>query len=391
MSRLLSYNFWQFRFLLALTVVLASLMLSFMFAEQPGEGRLLAFSLVIGLAFGVVLQRSRFCFYCMAADYFRERDARGLMAVLVALAVGTLGYHAVFGAFQPVPVPGRFPPGAHVGPVSWVLPLGAFIFGIGMAVSGSCVSAHLYRLGEGAVASVLALAGTLLGFVLGFLCWNTLYLRALQEAPVLWLPAHLGYGGSLLLQLGLLAAVALWLLRGRWPAAPATTPWQAVFVSRWPAAVGGVLVAFIGVLAYFRSGALGVTAEIGSIARTTADAAGLLPARLEGLDGFAGCATVVKATLLSKNGVFVLGLVAGALAAALAAGQFRWQWPTWRAAARNFLGGVLLGLGAMVALGCTVGTLLSGIMAGAVSGWVFAVFCMAGAWLGWQGRQRWPD
>lgn len=43
----------------------------------------------------------------------------------------------------------------------------------------------------------------------------------------------------------------------------------------------------------------------------------------------------------------------------------------------------------MLALGCTVGTLLSGIMAAAVSGWVFALFCFAGAWLGWRLRQLW--
>ena len=41
-------------------------------------------------------------------------------------------------------------------------------------------------------------------------------------------------------------------------------------------------------------------------------------------------------------------------------------------------GGMLLGWGAMTGLGCTVGTLLSGIMAGALSGWVFAAFCTAG-------------
>ena len=35
----------------------------------------------------------------------------------------------------------------------------------------------------------------------------------------------------------------------------------------------------------------------------------------------------------------------------------------------------------MVALGCTVGVLLSGIMAGALSGWVFAIACLGGIWL----------
>jgi hypothetical protein len=36
----------------------------------------------------------------------------------------------------------------------------------------------------------------------------------------------------------------------------------------------------------------------------------------------------------------------------------------------------------MLALGCTVGTLLSGISAFAVSGWVFGGAVFAGVWLG---------
>ena len=36
----------------------------------------------------------------------------------------------------------------------------------------------------------------------------------------------------------------------------------------------------------------------------------------------------------------------------------------------------------MTALGCTVGVLLSGIQAGALSGWVFLVCCSFGATLG---------
>ena len=43
---------------------------------------------------------------------------------------------------------GRLPPGAHIAPVSWVLGAGAFSFGVGMAIAGSCISAQFYRLGE---------------------------------------------------------------------------------------------------------------------------------------------------------------------------------------------------------------------------------------------------
>ncbi len=389
----------------AALIVAAVFLFAWHLNSLPTEGRLLAFSLLCGGAFGVVLQRSRFCFQCITRDYLQGGDARGLLGLLAALAVGTLGYHALFGAFLPIPAEPRLPPGAHIGPVSWVLALGALVFGIGMAISGSCISAHLYRLGEGALASPFALLGAAIGFVLGFASWNGLYLAAIQQAPVIWLPHRLGYGGSLLLQLLLLGALAAWLTRKRRPAAhrgdPSSSPaapadartrapalWQLLFGQRWPTYVGGILVGFIGVLAYLRNAPLGVTAELGSLARTAADAHGWLPARLEGLDGFAGCATVIKEALWSRNGVFVLALVAGAWASALAAGDFKPRRPGLAEIVRNLAGGVLMGWGGMIALGCTVGTLLSGIMAGALSGWIFLAFCVAGIWLGLAWRAR---
>lgn len=355
----------------------------------PEVGRALSLSALLGAAFGVVLQRSRFCFYCIARDFIQRREASGLYAVLIALAAGTLGYHAVFGAFLPVPGADRLPPGAHIGPVSVALAVGAFVFGLGMRISGSCISAHFYRIGEGAPGSPFALLGAAVGFALGFASWNTLYLSLIQQAPVIWLPRHLGYGGSALLQCAALAALAWGVARLSRPdvaardAGDATADaWQVALRLRWPAAAGGLAVAFIAVIAYLRVAPLGVTAELGSLARTAAFDAGWLPARLAGLDGFAGCATVVKQALLSNNGVFVLSLVAGAWAAALAAGEFKPRLPSAAQIGRNFAGGVLMGWGGMTALGCTVGTLLSGVMAGALSGWVFGACCYAGIWAG---------
>jgi uncharacterized membrane protein YedE/YeeE len=358
----------------------------------------LAFSLLAGAFFGLVLQRSRFCFQCNLRDFIQRRDSRGVLGIVTALAIGTIGYHVIFGAFLPVPALGRLPPGAHIGPVSWVLALGAFVFGLGMAISGSCISAHFYRLGEGSFGSLFALLGAGVGFALGFASWNPLYLATVQAAPVLWLPNFLGYSGSLLLQLAVLGLLATWLLKSHKTPAPdelatsaltsneqsqPSTPglYALVFGQRWPAYVGGILVGTLGAFAYFRVAPLGVTAELGSLARTTAASLSLLPARLEGLDTFAGCATVVKDALLSRNGVFVSGLVLASLASALSAGDFQFRQIRLANIARNLTGGILMGWGAMVALGCTVGTLLSGIMAGALSGWIFAVFCLAGVWV----------
>ncbi len=79
-------------------------------------------------------------------------------------------------------------------------------FGAGMAISGSCVSAHLYRLGEGSPTAPFALIGTAIGFVLGFLSWNALYLTCIADAPIVWLPRWLGYAGTLVASLTALAS-----------------------------------------------------------------------------------------------------------------------------------------------------------------------------------------
>lgn len=385
--------------ILGLIFIIFWLVWSFWLAQQY-QDQVFGFIAICGGFFGIELQRTRFCFYCIFTDFFEHRDTRGILGLFTALLVGTLGYHAVFGAFLPEPSGQQLPPDAHIGAVSWVLPLGAFAFGLGMALAGSCISAQLYRLGEGLLTASVALLGVLIGFAFGFLSWNWLYLSFIQESVALWLPNYLGYAGSLLLQvilIGSVIALSLYGIQmqsmkgGSQPALSITNPselsiWQTLFQQRWATWIGGVLIGLIATVAYFRVGALGVTAELGSISRTLLDRIWSVQ-HLQGLDRLTGCMTVVKETLLSNNGVFVLSLIIGSLAAAIIAGQFKWQTQNLKGLLRIFIGGLLMGWGAMVSLGCTVGVFLSGIMAGAVSGWIFAIFCIWGAWLGWKVRK----
>jgi len=374
---------------LAALVVVVIAVSYWLLSESGAEGRPLAFALLAGSAFGVVLQRSRFCFYCNLRDLVDKRDPSGVLSILVALAVGAIGYMAIFGTWLPTPALGRLPPTAHIGPVSVVLAGASFVFGLGMAISGSCLSAPFYRLGEGSVIAPFAIVGSALGFGLGFMTWNPLFNLATSEAIVVWLPHHLGYTGSLVLTLGLLGALA-WLAvsLSKPQARPAQPPLdtreivQNVFVRRWSGVAGGILVGLIGTLYYFRVAPLGVTAELGSIVRTAGASAELFPSTLYGLDVLRGCATVIKETLFSNNGLFVLGLIGASFASALVANQFRPRRLTGLDIMRGLGGGLLLGWGAMTALGCTVGVLLSGIQAGAMSGWVFLLFCVVGATLG---------
>jgi len=368
--------------------------------QQAGGGRTLAFALLAGALLGLVLQRSRFCFYCHARDWIDGGDPRGLLAILLALAVGSMGTTVVLGSWVAAPAPGLLPPDMHIGPVSVALVAAGLAFGTGMVVSGSCISAHWYRLAEGSAVAPFALLGTALGFLLGFRTWNTLYSQVIAEAPVVWLPAHLGYGGALALQLAVLggAAALLWrgyarrqagapaIAPGIAPAGPAVRPlgavWQGLWTGRWPYWTGGLAVGLIAAFVIVRMRPLGVTATLGGAARALGTEWGWVPVRLEGLDGLGGCATAPQAQWLTPNALLLAGLVAGAFVAALASRQFAPRWPTARDAVRGLGGGVLLGWGAMTGLGCTVGTLLSGSIAGALSGWVFGVSVLVAVGLG---------
>jgi uncharacterized membrane protein YedE/YeeE len=165
------------------------------------------------MSLGLLLERGRFCFFCIFRDGIEDKNTTPFLSVLVAIAVGSIGYTIIFGQFLPDTSTDRLPPVAHIGPVSWVLAVSAFTFGIGMALSGACISGHLYRLGQGYLRAIPALIGTLIGFVLAFLTWNWLYLNAISDAPTIWLPHYVGYSGALLLTLGALLLLAVFAIK----------------------------------------------------------------------------------------------------------------------------------------------------------------------------------
>ncbi|MGE8681822.1 MAG: YeeE/YedE family protein, partial [Achromobacter marplatensis] len=56
------------RLVSAATVLAAVFVAAWLLAPLPEGGRNLSLSVLLGAAFGIVLQRSRFCFYCIARD-----------------------------------------------------------------------------------------------------------------------------------------------------------------------------------------------------------------------------------------------------------------------------------------------------------------------------------
>lgn len=382
--------------LISLLIWLSLIGAGYLLFRSESFGRETAFAWTAGAVFGFTLQRSRFCFFCNFRDLVERREAGGVLAILLSLAVGLVGYHVITGAWIVDSGAGHLPPKAHISPVGWNLILGGFLFGLGMAVSGSCISAHLYRLGEGAVVCLFALAGLVPGFVVGFVFWNPVYLSLVSGKKPVWMPVYGGFFAALVAQLLVLGVLAWAVWKYSRPtevSAPAlrkdlSALGRAVFVHRWPGWVGGLVIGLLSAAVLLRLEPLGVTSEFSRLARWAGDALALLPERLEGLDAIRGCSARTADGLLSRSGFFLIALVLASLASALASGDFRLEWPARNAALAALGGGVLLGLGATWSFGCTIGTLLSGINASALSGWVFGLALIPGILAGLPLRRK---
>lgn len=372
------------------------------------EGQMALFWL-FGLAFGFVLQRSRFCFASAFRDVFLLRHGRNLKGVLVGLAVATLGFAVIMSRQVPFPGLGLFPQEANVLPLGWHVVLGGLLFGAGMVVSGGCVSGSIYRMGEGYVASWVSFGGILLGLLAAGYTWNWWWRVQIGDGALLWLPAYVGHGGGVALTLLALLAVYLLLLwwESRGGLVMPDTPFQAaeedtfagklnntlrrVFVHGWPATVGGAALGGLNVLLFTAAHPWGFTGELSRWTIGFTNWMGLGPGELAGAADLPGCALETGGGILEHMFFLVWGMVFGALIGALLAGEFKIRLPRQRTRyLQSAGGGLAMGYGAGIAMGCTIGAFFSAIPSLALNGWVFALFLAVGAWLGVQIIQRIP-
>ncbi|MGH2451570.1 MAG: YeeE/YedE family protein [Candidatus Limnocylindria bacterium] len=388
-------------------MLVAAAALAVPMAQQEG---ILAALWALGLAAGLTLQRSRFCFASAFRDLFLFGSARIMKAILLGLAVATTGFAAIMHAAVPFPGFGALPPEAHVLPVGLSTVLGGLLFGYGMVLSGGCVSGSLYRAAEGYVGSWVALAGVVVG--LGFVSqtWNWWWTTIVSAESGVWLPATagLGYTGALGLTFAALLATFVFLL---WwearagvyaaPSGPATPvrpgfraqlvrAWDAVFVRGWPAAVGGAALGGIVVVMYAVHMPWGVTGELTRLANASMAAVGAAPPAPLGLAEIGGCAARAEETgLFAHTFSVTAGVLPGALVGALFAKEFKLRFPRSGVRyAQSFGGGALMGVGAGLAIGCTIGAFFSSIASLSLSGWLFAAALAGGAYLGVQTIRR---
>ena len=350
-------------------------------------------TLALSIALGAVLQASHFCTMGAISDMVLMRDPVRLQQWAVAAAVAMWGFAAMQWAGWIDPRESIY--GADK--LLWLSSLlGGTLFGAGMVLASGCTSQSLVRLGAGNLKSlvVLLVMGIFgLATLRGFLAvWRvkgleTIYLHAPEQAFVgSWLALKTGLSlsvASAVAALGVGGALFMWALKGL-AKAPFSMKWGG-----W--AVGGAVVAL-----WWISGVWGHGSEHPETLEAFYVATG--SGRMESFSFTSPVSMSLDAFMYFSDGtkkltigmVSVLGVMVGSCVRAMLSGTFRWEGFVNRSdLVRHVIGGALMGVGGVTAMGCTFGQGLSGL---STLSWmsILTLFSIGwGAWLTlvWQLRQ----
>lgn len=128
-----------------------------------------ALIMIVGLGFGYVLQRSRFCFTAALRDPILTGSTTLTKAVILTLFLSSVFYAAVqikatgmgLETLEVAKLAGNIKPvGIHT-------ILGGFIFGVGAVIAGGCASGTFMRMGEGFLQQWIAVVFFITGSVIG--------------------------------------------------------------------------------------------------------------------------------------------------------------------------------------------------------------------------------
>jgi len=315
--------------------------------------------LLVGILFGIILQRGRICFNSAYRDVllFKDNYLLKLYTFAVGLEAVLFVVFAKLGVITLNPMPFN-----AIGNI-----IGAYIFGLGMVLAGGCASGVTYRIGEGMTTSWLAglsfglTAAAVQGGVLSFLQ------RGISKFNVMVNHASevykQGSGATLAdvfridpLLMAIIFAAALWI----YTFATKTTKRETKMDWR----LAGILLAALGVFAWWTSSHAG---------------------RIYGLGITGGWVNImnVLTTKAKVNwiGAEVLGIIIGAAISAVAGKEFKLRMPknpiTY---VQVLVGGAMMGLGASLAGGCNIGHSLTGVSLMAISSIVSTIFFILGNW-----------
>lgn len=347
-------------------------------AEESGFGH--ASLLLVGAGLGFVLSRSGFGFAGAWRAALIERRGKGLRAQLALLAVLTLAFFPLFAAGEAV---GR-PLFDVVRPVGVALLAGAFLFGIGAQLASACSSGSLAGLGNGKLRYVLVIVFMIAGATLG-----SAHIGWWESRPSWFAFSMLrewgttgGIAGNLAL-LGALAGTSIWAERARHGQLHREPSGQYHWLhGPWPMSRGVAALALLCLAALLLSGRPWVIMSAPPLwGAKLINASGLswdvafwdywsTDARIDALEAslWADVATLM-----------IGGLILGTTLAAALAGSLRLNWRISAGQALSAaVGGLLLGYGGVVGLGCNIGAFLGGVSSGSLHGWAWLLAAFAG-------------
>ena len=332
---------------------------------QRLTGQVLWLTFALSVVFGAIVQRTRFCTMGAIADVVTTGSTHRLRQWVLAAGVAVLGF-GLLAAGGWV----RAADSVYAGPRwMWLSALvGGTLFGVGMVLASGCGAKTLVRMGAG------NLKGLVVFLVMALAAYATLrgITAVLRDSTVdrvfvdFGQPAIAGQ---------LLASASDWSLTQGLGAAALLVglPMVAWALAGKGFATAENLLAGLGIGAvivgmWWVSGTLGHVTEHPETLESTYLAA--RTGRMEALTFTAPLAYAVDWLLffsdssqrLSIAVVSVAGVIVGAGLMALLRREFRWEgFKTTEDLANHLVGGTLMGVGGVTALGCTIGQGLSGV------------------------------
>ena len=316
--------------------------------------------LAVGAVLGIVMQRGRFCVTGMLRDIFLQKTWRTTVALFIVISVHALGIAALTSLGVITPSYGNFAPVAVI--------VGGFIFGLGIILAGGCASGTWFRSAEGLIGSWFALVFYALSAAAmntGALTWLNGGLSS-WETSLTTLPASFGVSAwffAIPLAIGTALAARHYLATEK-KAVRLDVPFWKRPLHLYTA---GALVGLIGVIAWPLSAAAGRNSGLGITTPSANIATFITTGDVERLDW---------------GVMLVLGLFIGAFAAARATGEFRLRVPDATTATRAVVGGCMMGVGAALAGGCTVGNGMVQTALFSYQGWIALLFIALGVGAG---------
>jgi len=332
----------------------------------------------LALLFGALCQRTGFCTMGAIADVYTMGDWRRVRIWVLAIAVAVVGFNgmAVLGVVNPAA-------SIYTGPrLLWLSAvLGGLLFGFGMVLGSGCISRNLVRLGAGNLKSLVVLvvaavaAGATLRGVTAVLRVATVEKVFVELPGGQALPALLG-APAIVLAAVLAVVLVGWVLASREGRTPGI----------WLAGLGvGTLVTAL----WWVSGHLGYLPEdprtlepvyLATNSRHMESLSTIAPIAyaLDWLQMFSD-----QSMTLTFGIVSVAGIVVGAALMALFERSFRWEgFGSVGDLGVHLAGGVCMGVGGIVAMGCTIGQGITGVSTLSLGSCVALAAMVAGALLG---------